>query len=400
MHGWPTAGPILYCGCAVHPFVIESPDAMKRRILAGLVLLLTVAVCGGLIWFNFFRQEMIGQFFANMQPPAQVVSTADVAARTWTPGITAIGTARAQSGAQLAVQASGIVKEISFKANDKVEKGALLVQLDDALERADLIDAEASVKINQAAVDRAQQLLDRGVDTQATLDSALGALDAARSKLARTRAVIDLKSLEAPFTGTIGIPQIEVGEYVSAGDFVATLQDLDNMTVDFNVPEQSRERVTLGQPVRFGLTESALDMSGTIIGIDPRGDPNTRLVNVRAKLDDAAGTEIIPGRFLHVRIELPVEDNVIAVPQTSVVTSLYGDFVYKVLPDDREGADGGKMIQQVFVKPGRREGRDIEITDGLATGDVIVTAGQNKLQPGAAVTVDNTLDITKAGDGQ
>jgi membrane fusion protein (multidrug efflux system) len=141
-------------------------------------------------------------------------------------------------------------------------------------------------------------------------------------------------------------------------------------------------------------------LSGTITGIDPRGDPNTRLVNVRARIEDSAGAEIIPGRFLHVRIELPVEDNVIAVPQTAVVTSLYGDFVYKVVPDDREGANGGKMINQVFVKAGRREGRDIEITDGLAVGDQIVTAGQNKLQPGAAVTVDNTMDITKADKGQ
>ncbi len=373
---------------------------MKRRILGGLALLLTLAVCGSLIWFNFFRQEMIGQFFASMKPPAQVVSTIKVETTTWNPGITAIGTARAKQGAQLAVQASGIVTEILFAANDKVDEGALLVQLDDQLERADLIDAEAAVKVSQAAVDRSEQLQERGVDTQATLDRALAALDAARSKLARTQAAIDLKALEAPFTGTIGIPQVEVGEYVSSGDFVATLQDLDNMTVDFSIPEQFRENVELGQPVRFGLSESTLDMSGTVSGIDPRGDPNTRLVNVRAEIGDLAGHNIIPGRFLHVRIELPAEQNVIAVPQTAVVTSLYGDFVYQVLPDDREGANGGEMVKQVFVKAGRREGRDIEITEGLTAGDQIVTAGQNKLQPGASVKVDNTIDITKAGGEQ
>jgi membrane fusion protein, multidrug efflux system len=373
---------------------------MKRRILAGLALVLTLAVCGGLVWFNFFRQEMIGQFFATMRPPAQVVSTTSVEPRTWTPGITAIGTARAQHGAQLAFQASGIVREILFEANDQVEQGALLVQLDDALERADLIDAESSVTVNEAAVERSRQLQERGVDTQATLDQALAELDAARSKLARTRAAIELKSLEAPFSGTIGIPQLEVGEYVASGDFVATLQDLDNMTVDFSVPEQFTGELRLGQPVAFGLSESALDMSGTIIGIDPRGDPQTRLVNVRAKLADTADEEIIPGRFLHVRIALPVENDVIAVPQTAMVTSLYGDFVYKVVADERDGAENGMVIQQVFVKAGRREGPDIEITSGLETGDVIVTAGQNKLQPGAAVTVDNTIDITKAGNGE
>lgn len=373
---------------------------MKRRILVGLVLLITVAVCAGLIWFNFFRQEMIGQFFANMQPPAQVVSTTDVAARTWTPGITAIGTARAQHGAQLALQTGGIVTDIAFAANDKIEKGAVLLRLDDALERADLTDAETAVKITQAAVDRSEQLKSRGVDTQAALDRASGALNAARSKLARTKAAIELKSLEAPFAGTIGIPQVEVGEYVDPGTYVATLQDLDNMTVDFNVPEQFKEYISLGQPVSFGVADSALDLSGSIVGIDPRGDPDTRLVNIRAKLDDTDGQDIIPGRFLHVRIELPVENNVIAVPQTAVVTSLYGDYVYKVVPDTRQGAADGRMIEQVFVKARRREGGIIEITDGLEAGDVIVTAGQNKLQPGAAVTVDNTIDITEADKGQ
>ncbi|MEX3009359.1 efflux RND transporter periplasmic adaptor subunit [Hoeflea sp. TYP-13] len=374
---------------------------MKRRIMASLFLLVTAAVCAGLIWFNFFRQEMIGQFFANMQPPAQVVSTTTVETRTWNPGITAIGTARAAKGAELAVQSVGLVKEILFNANDKVEKGAVLVRLDDAVERADLLDAETAVKINETALERSKQLMSRGINTQAALDQVSGDLDAARSKLARTKASIELKSLEAPFSGTIGIPQIEVGQYVSSGTVVATLQDLENMTVDFSVPEQFMERLELGQSVRFGLNESDLDLSGTIVGIDPRGDPQTRLVNVRAKMVDSAGEEIIPGRFLHVRIDLPVENDIVAVPQTAVVTSLYGDYIYKVIPDEREGAaKGGKIIRQVFVTPGRREGRDIEITDGLLAGDVIVTSGQNKLQPGASVKVDNSVDIIQASENK
>lgn len=370
---------------------------MKRRILAGVFLLVTIAVCGGLIWFNFFRQEMIGQFFANMRPPAQVVSTTTVETGTWMPGIAAIGTARAAQGTELAVQSVGLVEEILFNANDKVEKGAVLVRLDDAVERADLLDAETAVEINETALERGQQLMTRGIATQAALDHISGELNAARSKLARTRASIELKSLQAPFSGTIGIPQIEVGQYVSPGTVVATLQDLENMTVDFSIPEQFVERLELGQSVRFGLDESHMDLSGTIVGIDPRGDQRTRLVNVRAKMGTPADTEIIPGRFLHVRIDLPVENDIVAVPQTAVVTSLYGDYIYKVVADEKEGAaQEDLIIEQVFVKPGRREGRDIEITDGLAAGDVIVTSGQNKLQPGASVTVDNTLDITEA----
>lgn len=367
---------------------------MKRRILAGVFLLATAAICAGLIWFNFFRQEMIGQFFATMQPPAQIVSTTIVETTIWKPGITAIGTARAAKGAELAVQTDGLVKEILFDANDKVEKDAVLVWLDDAVERADLIDAEAGVKITETAMKRSQQLKDRGIDTQAALDNASGELDAARSKLARTQASIDRKSLEAPFTGTIGIPQIEVGQYASSGTVVATLQDLENMTVDFSIPEQALDSVELAQSVSFGIEEGDLNLSGTIIGIDPRGDPETRLVNVRAKIDGPASDQIIPGRFLHVRIDLPAENDVVTVPQTAVVTSLYGDYAYKVVADEKEGAaEGRQIIQQVFVKPGRREGSNIEITEGLGAGDVIVTSGQNKLQPGASVTVDNTIDI-------
>ncbi len=374
---------------------------MKRRILAALFLLVTAVICAGLIWFNFFRQEMIGQFFANMQAPAQVVSTTTVETRTWEPGITAIGTARAAKGAELAVQSVGLVKEILFKANDKVEKGAVLVRLDDAVERADLLDAESAVKINETALQRSKQLMTSGINTQASLDQVSGDLDAARSKLARTRASIELKTLSAPFSGTIGIPQIEVGQYVASGTVVATLQDLEHMTVDFSIPEQFVGRVELGQSVRFGLEESNLDLSGTIVGIDPRGDERTRLVNVRAKMDNSTDTGIIPGRFLHVRIDLPVENDIIVVPQTAVVTSLYGDYVYKVVVDDKEGAaPDSQMIRQAFVKSGRREGRDIEVTDGLLAGDVIVTSGQNKLQPGANVKVDNTLDITRASESR
>jgi membrane fusion protein (multidrug efflux system) len=370
---------------------------MKKHVFGTLAAILAIAVCAGLIWFNFFRQEMIGQFFANQKAPAQTVSTIDVKPQTWTPGISAIGTARAAQGVQLAVQASGIVRQIAFEANEKVAKDQLVVQLDDSVERADLEDARTSVRINETALERSQTLKKRGFDSQAALDIAQGQLDAARSKLARTQASIELKSLQAPFAGTIGIPRIEVGEYVSVGTVIATLQDLDHITVDFSVPEQFIAQVSMGQPVRFGFGEDKLDISGKITGIDPRGDPQTRLVNVRADITDAAGHEIIPGRFLHVRIDLPAEQDVIAIPQTAVVTSLYGDYVYKVVADDREGAgSNAKMLRQAFVKAGRREAQQIEILDGLAGGDVIVTAGQNKLQPGASVTIDNSVDITKA----
>jgi len=369
---------------------------MKRRVIASLSVLLILLLCGGLIWFNFFKAQKINEFFAGIKPPVQIVSTVEVTARAWQPGITAIGTARAAQGVQLAVQASGLVKNIRFKANDKVKAGEVLVQLDDAVERAELNNARTAVNINEIALGRSQTLKRKGFDSQAALDTAQGALEAARGKLASTQAVIDTKALKAPFNGTIGIPAIDLGQYVSAGTVVATLQDLDNMVVDFTVPEQTVQHISLGQKVLFGLTEDQLNLTGEITGIDPRGDPQTRLVNVRARIAASADQGIIPGRFVQVRVQLPEEPDVVAVPQTAVVTSLYGNYAYKVVPDTRQGATGDTMLlQQVFVKSGRLDGGNVEVIDGLAAGDVIVSAGQNKLQPGASVKVDNSIDITK-----
>jgi len=369
---------------------------MKRRVIASLSVLLILLLCGGLIWFNFFKAQKINEFFAGIKPPVQIVSTVEVTARAWQPGITAIGTARAAQGVQLAVQASGLVKNIRFKANDKVKAGEVLVQLDDAVERAELNNARTAVNINEIALGRSQTLKRKGFDSQAALDTAQGALEAARGKLASTQAVIDTKALKAPFNGTIGIPAIDLGQYVSAGTVVATLQDLDNMVVDFTVPEQTVQHISLGQKVLFGLTEDQLNLTGEITGIDPRGDPQTRLVNVRARIAASADQGIIPGRFVQVRVQLPEEPDVVAVPQTAVVTSLYGNYAYKVMPDTRQGATGDTMLlQQVFVKSGRLDGGNVEVIDGLAAGDVIVSAGQNKLQPGASVKVDNSIDITK-----
>ena len=231
--------------------------------------------------------------------------------RAWQPGITAIGTARAAQGVQLAVQASGLVKNIRFKANDKVKAGEVLVQLDDAVERAELNNARTAVNINEIALGRSQTLKRKGFDSQAALDTAQGALEAARGKLASTQAVIDTKALKAPFNGTIGIPAIDLGQYVSAGTVVATLQDLDNMVVDFTVPEQTVQHISLGQKVLFGLTEDQLNLTGEITGIDPRGDPQTRLVNVRARIAASADQGIIPGRFVQVRVQLPEEPDVV-----------------------------------------------------------------------------------------
>jgi membrane fusion protein (multidrug efflux system) len=367
---------------------------MKRRIVVALVFILAIGLCGGLVWFNFFRDKMITQFFATMQQPPQTVSAAKVEAKTWTPSISAIGTAKAANGVELAFEIAGIVSEIKFKANQNVKQGEVLVQLDDTVERADIQDVQANVKTAESSFERAKTLSTRGYGTEANLDQASALLAAARSRLARLQATIEQKALKAPFSGVIGIPRIDVGQYLQPGTVIASFQDLSSMKVDFTVPEQRAGEINLGQEVRIGTTEGNLPFKGRVTGKDPRVDPKTRLVSVQALVEDNKDGAVLPGQFLHVEVILPEQPNVMTVPQTAVIASLYGDYVYTIDQEEKQGQQV-QVVKQVFVKTGRRRGGALEIVSGVNPGQQVVASGQNKLQSGATVKIDNSIDVTK-----
>ena len=367
---------------------------MKRRLVAALLLVLAIGVCGGIVWFNFFRAQMIAGFFATMKAPAQTVSAVEVKAREWTPGINAIGTIRAENGVELAVQIGGVVREVNLKPNKQFAKGEILVQLDDAVERADLLDVKAAVGLNEQNLERAAALRARGSGTEVAHDQAQAQLATARSRMARLEATIDQKALKAPFDGVAGISRVDVGQYLQPGTVVATFQDLSRMKVDFTVPEQLASQLKLGQAVAFALAEGDWSMAGKIIGIDARVDSKTRLVSVQAAISDSKGRTILPGQFIRVRVELPPQPNVLTVPQTAVVSSLYGDYVFVVEADAKDG-ESREVARQMFVKVGRRDGGVSEILSGLTPGQKVVASGQNKLQSGTAVKINNSIDVTQ-----
>ncbi|TIS96669.1 efflux RND transporter periplasmic adaptor subunit [Mesorhizobium sp.] len=416
---------------------------IKRFIIAFILLVL---VCGGIVGFNLFRDNAMQQFFATMKPPAATVSTTIVKPTNWTPGVEAIGTVSAVRGVDLTVETAGIVKDILFHANQKVEPNAVLLQLDDAAERADLDATKAQAALDQTALTRALELQKRGVGSESTLDTARATASASASQVSRLQAVLDQKLLTAPFGGTVGIPRIDLGQYLSPGTSVATLQDLETMRADFSVPEQQLPLLKIGQKVRLGIGDGELPFAGTIRGIDPKIDPTSRLVTVRAEVANPEG-KLTPGQFVQVRVELPEENNVLTVPQTALTSSLYGDFVFVVRPAKPAAANGAApaaakpeekpatddaakpaaeapaakpeekpaaapaepkaeeqkpqlVLAQVFVKPGRRNAGLVEILEGIQPGDEVVTAGQNRLSNGMSVAVDNTIDPTKPANQQ
>lgn len=415
---------------------------IKRFIIAFILLVL---VCGGIVGFNLFRDNAIQQFFATMKPPAATVSTTIVKPTSWTPGVEAIGTVSAVRGVDLTVETAGIVKDILFHANQKVEANAVLLQLDDAAERADLDATKAQAALDQTALTRALELQKRGVGSESTLDTARATASASASQVNRLQAVLDQKLLTAPFGGTVGIPRIDLGQYLSPGTSVVTLQDLETMRADFSIPEQQLPLLKIDQKLRLGIGDGELPFAGTIRGIDPKIDPTSRLVTVRAEVANPEG-KLTPGQFVQVRVELPEENNVLTVPQTALTSSLYGDFVFVVRPakpaaasgaapaaakpEEKPATDTAKpaaeapaakpeekpaataaepkaeeqkpqlVLAQVFVKPGRRNAGLVEILEGIQPGDEVVTAGQNRLSNGMSVAVDNTIDPTKPANQQ
>lgn len=363
---------------------------IKRLIIAIILLGLIV---GGLVWFNHFRAGMIAQFMANRVVPPVPVTTQAVTPVTWKPGIDAVGSAIAVQGVDLAVEAGGLVRQIDFKASDLVESGQMLVHIDDDSEKANLAAAQASLALADAEAKRARTLNQRGVGATNTLESATAQVESARAQVAQVQTALDAKKLSAPFSGVIGIPRIEVGQYVTPGTTYATLQNLDKMHVDFSVPEQQIGSLQLGRSVSVQTEVGGFSAAGTIIGIEPQVDSNSRMILVRAEVSNPSG-QLLPGQFLRVRIDLPTEDNVIAVPQTAVSSTLYGDSVYVVEPV--EGAEEWKATQ-LFVTLGRRSDATIEVVKGLEAGQKIVTSGQNRLSNGAKVIEDNSVALGTDG---
>ncbi|KRB19881.1 hemolysin D [Mesorhizobium sp. Root695] len=430
-----------------------------RIFIIVLVLAVLVVVVGGIVGFNFLRDNGIKQYFASMKPPAATVSTTIAKPSTWMPGVEAIGTVKAVRGVDLTVETTGVVKDILFHANQKVADGAVLLQLDDAVERADLEATKAQVAVVQMALTRAIELQRRGVNADATLDTARATATATAAQVSKLQAVLDQKQLTAPFSGMVGIPKIDLGQYLAPGTAVVTLQDLDTMRVDFSVPEQQLPLLKIGQTVRLGFGGEDRPFAGAIRGIDPKIDSSSRLVNVRAEVANPDG-KLTPGQFVQVRVELPEEQNVLTLPQTALTTSLYGDYIFVVQPAKpaeaapaqaakpeekpaaaatdkpadakradamkpaadatkpaadaakpadkaadaaKPAAEGDKpalVLSQVFVKPGRRNQGMVEIVEGLKAGDEVVTAGQNRLFNGMSVAVDNTIDPTKSANKQ
>ncbi len=355
-----------------------------------------VVVSTALVFGLIFAFPMLA-FFAKggfTPPPPATVSTAIARYEAWQPEIQSVGSLKPVHGADLSVEVAGIVAEVNFDSGGDVPAGALLIRLIDNDDVAKLRTLEAQRDLWQANFRRDQAQLQRQLISQAQFDITASNLKALQAQIAEQQAIVAKKTLRAPFAGHLGIRNVNVGQYVSPGTVVATLQALDPIFLDFSLPQQVLEKIKVGQTLNLKVdTYPDMTFAGNITTIDPKIDPATRNVAVRATLPNPE-RKLLPGMFATVVIATGTAERRITLPQTAITFNPYGNMVY-LLEKETDTAGNTKLIaRQTVVTTGDTRGDQIVILSGLKEGDEVVSSGQTKLQSGAAVLIDNTIQPT------
>lgn len=371
---------------------------LRRRmlIMLGGVLLL-VLILGGYKAFSIYQQV---QQFSTPKPPISVAA-APASERAWQSRLPAVGSLKALQGIDLRLEIAGTVKNVQFESGQKVKLGQPLLQLDSDVETASLSSAQADLGLAQVDYGRGAQLVGSQAISKGEFDRLTAVLNRLKANVAQLKATLAKKSIVAPFSGTIGIRQVDVGDYLASGSVVATLQDLSSLYVDFFVPEQSIPKLAIGQKVLVNVAAyPGQDFEGSISALNPKVEDSTRNVQVRATLANPDG-KLLPGMFASLQVLLPNPRNEIVVPESAITYTLYGNSVYVVAPKKAEDGQpqqdaSGKptlVAERRFVETGERRDGVVVVTKGLQSGEQVVTAGQLKLNQGAEVAIspDKTL---------
>jgi membrane fusion protein (multidrug efflux system) len=367
---------------------VEFKTMLKRMII---MLGVVAAVFAALSWFVSFRAGMISKVLASLADPPQTVSTTAAAVSDWQPKLTAVGSFRAVNGADLSLQLAGIVDAIHFESGKDVEAGEVLLDLHKEDDVAKLQSLQATADGFAIILKRDEGQLKINAVSQATVDADVVNQRNALALVAQQQALVDQKTLKAPFAGRIGVRQIDVGQYLTAGTAIVTLQALDRLYVDFTLPQQVVDQVAVGQAVNARLDAfPGRTFKGVVQAFNSKVDQTSRNVQVRAIFDNSE-RKLLPGMFVLIDIETGKAARYVTLPQTAIVYNPYGNSVFLAVKGDA-GKDG-LVAHQTFIKTGATRGDQVAVLSGVEQGATVVTAGQIKLRNGTLLKVDNSIPV-------
>jgi membrane fusion protein (multidrug efflux system) len=380
---------------------------IKRFVIAAILVALFL---GGVGYFNLvFKPKMIGEFMAKMKPPAATVTAERAGTKEWVDRVQSIGTLIAIRGVDVSPEVAGIVKDYYFESGNDVEKGTKLVELDTSVEEADLVKNRAVLLEANADLKRQASLVKKEFVSQAVVDTTTSKRDTAAAAVQRMEAVIAQKNISAPFAGRLGLRRVEKGQYVKAGDSLVWLQALDPIWIDFPVPEGDLGKLKIGAPIELGVNAYPDQVfKGVIEAFDARVAQDTRTLMVRGRLPNA-DHRLLPGMFANVAVLEGAPKELVTVPRTAVTYGLYGDSVWVVKegpPAPEKTASVGEVevpapqltVERRFVRVGPSQGDEVAVLEGVKAGEQVVTSGQLKLHPDAAIKVDNSRPLTPAAE--
>lgn len=359
-----------------------------------IMLIVVGVIFGGTIAFLVIRGQMIKHFLASMGQPPQTVSTTVAGLEDWQPVIRSVGTLRAERGTDISPQLAGVITEIPFRSDSDVKAGDLLARLFDEDDVARLNSLKASAELARLTYERSKTLVRTNAVSKASLDTAVATLKSAQAQIAEQQALVDKKQIRAPFDGHVGIRLVDVGQYVTAGQKVTTLQALDPIYIDFKLPQQQIRLIAVGQSVKIATDAfPGQTFEGKIAAIDPKVDVDTRNVAVRAELSNSE-RKLLPGMFASIEIRTGTPQKLLTLPQTAITYNPYGQTVFLVKKGEA-GQDGKTPLtaRQKFVTTGDTRGDQVAVTGGVEPGDTVVIAGQLKLKNGTPVAINNSVKL-------
>jgi len=361
---------------------------MKKRmfIMLAVVIVFIVIIAG----FKFFQIKSAMAQQGSFQPPPEAVTTVVTKQEMWDSTINGIGTVIAVNGVTVSADMPGLVEQINFQSGQRVNRGDVLVRLDTKQERAQLAAAEAQKELTRVDLQRMSGLLPQGVVPQSAYDQTAAQFKQAEARVGEMRATIERKTIRAPFAGTLGLRQINLGQYLAGGTPIVSLQSLQPVYVDFSVPQQQIGLVMAGAPVQVTSDAIGGSVMGKVSAVDSVIDEATRNARVQALFDNH-DLKLKPGMFVEAQLARGVSSAVITLPASAISYAPFGDSVFIV--EDVTGPNGKKYrgVRQQFVKLGAARGDQIAILTGVKPGEEVVTSGVFKLRPGAAVQVNNTV---------
>jgi len=364
---------------------------MTRKIVIAVLLVLVIA--GGLVGVKALQIKKLTEVGKAYAPPPESVSSVIVREDKWQGTLSAIGSIVAVQGVTVTPEIAGTVRDIAFESGAVISKGELLIKLDASSEEAQLRAMEAQLDLARLNLDRERKLRQENMVSQSELDAAESTMKQTQANADNVRTVIEKKTIRAPFSGQVGIRQVNLGQYLDAGKPIVWMQTVNPVYADFSLPQQNLAQLSNGMPARL-LIDAYPDRTfeGKLTAINPGLDQITRSISLRATFDNADQL-LHPGMFVRVQVLLPEKSDVLVIPALSVLRAPSGDsvFVIEDAASTNDTAKAGLKVRQQLIRVGIERGDFISVQTGLKAGEKIVSSGQFKLRTGMSVVEQNDV---------